>query len=539
VANKQLFGSTGGKNAATAVNNAGGQAYQMSDEQALAQIALTGMLTNTYYVKAEDQLKAVLKLAQKVDPAYLAKLAVYARTKGFMKDMPALLMAVLSTRGVPGIFNKAFPAALENGKMVKNFVQIIRSGAVGRKSLGSGPKRNVGNFLNGRGLDNLLWDSISGSVTLAGLIKLAHPNPNSIERAEVYKYLSGKPAYTKEHMTGKTIEELSRCKDGYIFDKLPEVYQHYIKWSKDSSMPMPKVPFQMLTSQHLTEEQWRQLARNASWQEIRQSLNMFQKHGVFNDAETVKILAEKLRNPELIAKAKVFPYQILVTYIQVGADIPGDIRNALHDAMELATANVPNYGVSVAICPDESGSMTWGGVGGSSVVKAVDVAALFTSVVLRNNPGSEIIPFQSHVLDLKKLNVIIDPRDTIMTNAKKLTSIAGGGTRCSAPLEYLNQKGAQHKLVVLFSDNESWVRAYNSGTRTEVMVEWDKYKARVPDAKLVCVDVQPNDTTQANDRKDVLNVGGFSDSVFEVINKFVNNELDGAHLVGEIKSLEL
>ena len=41
--------------------------------------------------------------------------------------------------------------------------------------------------------------------------------------------------------------------------------------------------------------------------------------------------------------------------------------------------------------------------------------------------------------------------------------------------------------------------------------------------KLVCIDVQPYTTTQAPERSDVLNVGGFSDAVFHVVASFLGN----------------
>ena len=42
--------------------------------------------------------------------------------------------------------------------------------------------------------------------------------------------------------------------------------------------------------------------------------------------------------------------------------------------------------------------------------------------------------------------------------------------------------------------------------------------------KLVCVDLQPYDTTQAPDRADILNIGGFSDAVFQVIAVFLGED---------------
>ena len=59
-----------------------------------------------------------------------------------MKDMPALLCAVLASRA-PGLLAEVFDRVIDDGRMLRNFVQIMRSGVVGRKSLGTLPKRLV------------------------------------------------------------------------------------------------------------------------------------------------------------------------------------------------------------------------------------------------------------------------------------------------------------------------------------------------------------------------------------------------------------
>jgi 60 kDa SS-A/Ro ribonucleoprotein len=70
-------------------------------------------------------------------------------------------------------------------------------------------------------------------------------------------------------------------------------------------------------------------------------------------------------------------------------------------------------------------------------------------------------------------------------------------------------------------------------------VEWTKLKSRNPEAKLVCIDIQPYGTTQAPERDDILNVGGFSDAVFEVMVKFASGRLDPGHWVAEIEKIEV
>ena len=53
------------------------------------------------------------------------------------------------------------------------------------------------------------------------------------------------------------------------------------------------------------------------------------------------------------------------------------------------------------------------------------------------------------------------------------------------------------------------------------------------------IDLQPYATTQALEREDILNVGGFSDAVFDVISEFAAGRLSSSHWVGQIESVAL
>ena len=54
---------------------------------------------------------------------------------------------------------------------------------------------------------------------------------------------------------------------------------------------------------------------------------------------------------------------------------------------------------------------------------------------------------------------------------------------------------------------------------------------------LVCIDLQPYTTTQAPERSDILNVGGFSDAVFSVVAAFLAD--DGGRFMAEVEKVEL
>ena len=309
---------------------------------------------------------------------------------------------------------------------------------------------------------------------------------------------------------------------------------------------MPDVPFQMLTSLDLKPGHWKTIASNAPWQMTRMNLNTFTRHGVFEDAAIVKLIADRLRNADSISRARVFPYQLLMAFKQAASDLPGEIREALQDAMEIATSNVPTIdrGQGVWVFPDISGSMhspiTGARKGATSAVRCVDVAALIAATILRTNPRAGLIPFESKIVEIE-----LNPRDSVMTNAQKLASLPAGGTNCSAPLVELNRRKATGDVLIYVSDNESWIdsplHGRFGGSPTQTMTEWSAFKARNPQAKLVCIDLQPNSTAQAIDTgpKDVLNIGGFSDHVFDVIADFASGSLNTNQWVGVIEKIVL
>ena len=144
-----------------------------------------------------------------------------------------------------------------------------------------------------------------------------------------------------------------------------------------------------------------------------------------------------------------------------------------------------------------------------------------------------MLPFEQAVV-----KVDLDPRRPVMANAAKLAAVGGGGTCVSAPLALLNQQRAAVDLVVIVSDNESWVDARRGGA-TQTMREWSAIKARCPQARLVCIDLQPNTTTQAIERGDVMNVGGFSDAVFGVLADFADGSMGPDRWVGAIDAIAL
>ncbi|PXW43593.1 TROVE domain-containing protein [Klebsiella oxytoca] len=501
---------------ANAQNHERAAAFAFTPRHKLAQMVMTGCMNETFYASAQAQLSDVLEIAKDLDDLFLAKLAIYGRERGTMKDMPALLTALLAARG-SALLPVVFARVINNGRMLRNFVQILRSGVTGRRSLGTRPKKLIQRWLQEASEERLLQASVGNAPSLADIVKMVHPRPQAPWHDDFFAWLIGKPCDKVQ---------------------LPEKTQALLAFREGrESAALPDVPFLLLTHSPLSTEQWALLAQRMSWQTLRMNLNTLARHGVFENTELTASVAKRLADRVQVRQARVYPYQLLSAWSNLHSSVPQVIGEALERAMEYALENVPQFRGNVVVCPDVSGSMrspvTGHRQGATSKIRCVDVAGLIAAAVLRNHPQARVLPFECDVV-----NVALDAKQSVMHNAQKLAAVGGGGTNCSAPLRRLLAEQTRVDLVIMVSDNESWIDKSRHGS-TATMECWTALRKRNPLARLVCIDLQPYGTTQAMERGDILNVGGFSDEVFTVIDNFVNGRYGSEHWLEEIESVAL
>ena len=101
---------------------------------------------------------------------------------------------------------------------------------------------------------------MGNAPSLADVVKMVHPKPAEAWRAAWFAWLIGKPH-----------DEAA----------LPPATRAFERFKRDATGEPPDVPFQMLTALGMTPAQWAQVARAGSWQMVRQNLNTFARHGVF------------------------------------------------------------------------------------------------------------------------------------------------------------------------------------------------------------------------------------------------------------------
>lgn len=520
MANPYLFDSCSGLPATDIFNRVGGRAYSMSSEHAMAQMAATGCYHDTFYDAARNPRSLVMDLAGKVSPRFIAQTAVYAREHGRQNDLPALLCAILASRD-PDLLVPTFARVIDNGRMLRHFVNIMRSGVTGRRSLGSRPKRLIQRWLTDRSAEDLIRDSIGNKPSLADIIKMVHPVPTGAERQALYGFF-----------IGRNVDR--RC--------LPKVLQTFKRYESSRNGPIPKVPFPMLSALKLEPAAWTEIASAASWQTTFTNLNTFRRKGVFDSPGMVEVIAKRLADRDLVRQARVLPFQLWTTFRNIEPTMPEVVVAALEQAVEHAIENIPRFEGRIAVLLDVSGSMrspaNRSTQGATSKVTCLQVAALMVAAVLRRNPGAVVLPFDHRVR-----RIAFHPKDSVAVNAHKL-AVDGGGTDCAAPLRFMLHRDINVDTVLLVSDTESWLdrgllTQYQPTHTTETMEAWNRYRTKNRGARLVCLDIQPTPGKQAVHQNDILNLGGFSDHTFSLI-QTVTQKKDGADLwVNRIKAVEL
>lgn len=511
------------------VNEAGGRAYSLSDQAALAQLVLTGCFNNTFYTTGEDQQKKILELCAKVCPTYVAKLAVYARKNGHMKDSPAVLLGYLAVHHALQ-FGLAARHVLDGGRMVRNLVQVCRSGILGHTAIPRPARRALVKWLQDRPGDKLFRDTVGNDPSIADILRMLHPKPKDTAQGLLWNYILGRG-------------------DEETWGHLPQVIQMFERFKRERTV-LPDVPFQMLTGQKLTRDNWRALAPKLSWQELRQSLNALAKNGAF-DARLgnigdhyIRDLATKLSCPNEVAKARVLPYQLLTTFLHLDPAVPREFGAALQDAMEHATKNVPEVPGENYWFVDVSGSMkspvTGTRQGATSKATCRQVAALIAASFARVNKTCYVVPFSDRLYPTFKVNT----RDSVMTIAQQLTALPSGGTNTAQCIQALINGQAKVDSANFVSDNESWMDSLGRSLgvtqkgSTALMQAWGILKKTNPNAKMVCVDLAPNTTTQAIERPDIMNIGGWSDAIWPVIAGFLKGDANST-LTSEVDAVTL
>lgn len=471
-----------------AKNNAGGIAYQLSDKDALVNIALNG------FINQNDQnidVKKTLDLLKKVSSDYLFKLALFSREYGQMKDMPIFITAYLTTTNFSQI-NTLFETVVTDFKSLARYVHYMRNGDI-RKSLGTKAKRLVSNFLKNKSDKELFFGSFGMTPALKDIIKLVHLKPKDEQQNILFKYLL----------------------NGTENELLPKYIQEYNAFLKDTSLPLPKAPLSALLSHCVTKEHWEQLLPSMTWNQVRMNLNNLAKYKLFNNSKTLNYVETLLSDTTKIPK-NMWAFNINQTLSSL-IDVPQTIVDTLEKIQFYLLKNAPSFTKDAVLFVDSSGSMSYPlrtSYTSRNPLTYSKIASFFAAGICLTNENILAVPFDTTLHFNNKIN----SKDDFNTIFNKF-SLHGGGTNVHCGIEYLLENKIKKDVLIIISDNESW-------RHTKKAFElYEQYRNTInPDLIVINWDILPNTTAQHTNSNKTYLVSGYSDTVYKLINYILSQE---------------
>ncbi|MBS1916679.1 MAG: TROVE domain-containing protein [Bacteroidetes bacterium] len=471
-------------------------------------VATTG-LSDQFYEKAEAKLQRLRELIAKNDAAFVAKLAVYAREKMYLRSVPLVLAVELAKQ-------KTGDSLVS--KMVERIVQRADE---------------ITELLAYYALANERKDVKKLNKLSKQLQKGLAEAFNKFDEYQYAKYnrdaaVKLKDALFLVHPKAKDDAQQT------LFDKIAkDELQAPYTW---------EVELSLVGQQKFESDEQKKNAFRAKWEELINSnklgymatmrnLRNILEAGVSKEA--LNKVCAYISNENAVAKSKQLPFRFLSAYRELKLlenGRTGKVLDALEDAVLHSAANIAGYdeNTKVVIAADVSGSMQRA-ISAKSKVQNFDIG-LMTAMLLQNRCGNVITGMFGDTW--KKITV---PKKNILANVMEFhrrEGEVGYSTNGYLVIEdLLKQKKAADKIM-LFTDCQLW----NSKGNEHITELWKRYKKIAPAAKLYLFDLAGYGNTPLNvQRDDVFLIAGWSDKVFDVLNAVE----EGSNAVKMIEAITL
>jgi hypothetical protein len=508
------------------VNHAGAKAFKLSPEMELYTAVVTWSLNDSFYEKNDARLSRLQQLINECDALFVAKLAVYARTKMYMRSVPLVLVTELAklhsgddlvARVTEGVVNRAD----EITELLACYELLnARTGTKKLNRLSKQLQKGLSATFNRFDEYQFAKYNRDGAIKLRDALFLVHP----------------------------------RAKDDAqqaLFDKIANgTLQTPYTWETELSA------IGQLT---YDSDEAKALAFRAKWEELIDSgklgymallrnLRNIQEAGV-SYAHFEKVCA-RIADAAEVAKAKQFPFRYLSAYrelIAKGAEVPakglakklgdllsgnkgytGELLDALEKAVQASAANIKGFDheTRVLLACDVSGSMQTP-VSAKSKVLLYDVGLMLAMLLQSRCKNVEVGMFGD------SWKTITVPRNNILGNVQEFyrrEGEVGYATNGYLLIHDLLSRKVKMDKVMLFTDAQLW---NSNNTADHIQTLWLQYKSKVaPNAKLYLFDLKGYGQAPLQIlRDDVYLVAGWSDKVFEVLAALENGSsaLDAIH----------
>lgn len=491
-------------------NPEGFPSFRRSPEETYLQVLLTNTLSGTFYATESQLLKESLDLHAQMaaqDPAFMVRAIVYARREGLMRVQPIVGLAYLA-KSDRALLHRIFANVIITPGDLADFVEIVRGGVV-PGGMGRSIKSAVNGWLNGLTEYHAIKYGTGGQgYSLRDILRVSHPKPLTEKQDAIFLWLTEREKWATDEAKRVATPQID------AFERLKRLEAGDDQAAARAIITEGRLPYEVVTGVIKPDlVTWAELMRQMPYLALLRHVNTLQRAGVLRHAEIAGYVAERLSSADALKRARVLPFQLFTAYRMFRPESPAEqkIAEALITAMEAAFVNMPDLGGDVCIAPDVSGSMG-GQIARNNAARFIDIAGIFTAALLKTIPTARVLPFETHVVDVR-----LSARDSIMTTTDRLARIGGGGTAVSAPISYLLDKHVKVDTFIGITDNIEW--ATDQSGRLGFLAAWREYRSKIaPEARAFLVTIAPyRHAIAPSSEPDVHYIYGWSDSVLRYI----------------------
>jgi len=484
----------------TTENYEGAVAYSLTPELELYSAVVTSMLSNKFYESESDNLERIQKLIHKVSPEFVAKLAIYAREKMYLRSIPLVLVTELAKiHNGDNLVSKAVSRVVSRADEITELLSYYalankRSDTKKLGKLSTQIKKGLEYSFNKFDEYNFAKYNRKREVTLKDALFIVHPTAITKEQQELFNKI------VTDTLT------------------IPDTWETQLGKTGDK-----KAEWEGLIDRN-------SLGYMALLRNLRNILEakVSQKH--------LEVVAKKLSSKEEVVKSKQFPFRFLSAYREVKDTCSGKagmILDALEDAMLASAENINgfNYDTSVLLACDVSGSMQ-SSISERSKVEQFDIG-LTLAMLLRNRCKNVITGMFGS--EWKRINV---PKQNILANIMEFhrrEGEVGYSTNGYLVIKELIAKKEKIDKIMIFTDCQLWdSSSWNDSIDMKTI--WNEYKKISPDSRLYLFDLAGYGNTPLSIQgNNVYLVAGWSDKIFDMLTALE----EGSSVLKEIEKIEL
>ena len=426
----------------------GGDAHLRDAESELFLLAATNMVgEDTFYERAPDRDRRFVDLVRHVtvtNPAFVAGLAPYLRETMRMRSAAVVMAAEYVAAGgaggravVAGVLQRPDePAELIGYWMTthgRNLPMAVKRGVADA----------VRRLYNERAA--LRYDGLSRQVRMADVVELTHPEPRDDRQSALFRWLLDRRHHDDAVADPERLPVLAAAA---ALETVPDGERRAVLRDRGpAALAEAGFSWERLSGWlpgGMDAEAWQYVIPSMGAMALVRNLRNFDQAGIADQA--VATVIAKITDPDEVAKARLFPYQVWAAYKHAPSD---DWKRALGRTMDLTTANVPRLDGTLVVI-DTSASMQ-APVSGKSKLTRVEVAAVMAMATARRARNVDVVIYgdrSRRVADLAGTSVLAG-----VAMVDRLVGSVGHSTfGHTAIAKHFDPK--RHQRVVIFTDDQ-------------------------------------------------------------------------------------